>query len=219
MKLLLTSDGITNKSIAKALFELVGKPPSETRLAFVPTAVNATPGDKSWFVQALYEIKCLGLKHLDIVDFSAVPKNIWFPMMEEADVLFFCGGNSCHLMRCLKETGLVNMLPKFLETKVYAGLSAGCTITTPDLSLASEKTKLEYKKLCGYDSEEALHLVDFYFQAHLNSPLFPDRTEEGMKIKAQNFNKKIYALDHDSALKVVDGKVEIVSEGKYLELN
>ncbi len=40
MKLLLTSCGITNKSIANALFELVGKKQEETTVAFIPTASN-----------------------------------------------------------------------------------------------------------------------------------------------------------------------------------
>lgn len=218
MKLLLTSDGITNRSIEKALFDLVGKPADQTRLAFIPTAVNATRGDKSWFVDALYEIKNLGLKHLDIVDFSAIPKNAWLPMLEEADVLFFCGGNSSHLMRCIKETGLIDILPKLIENKVYAALSAGSTITAPDLSLANEDNKKRYKEVFGYESNEALHLVDFYTQSHLNSPKYPERTEENMKIRAKQLGKKVYALDRDSAVKVVDGNVEIISEGKYLEL-
>jgi len=38
MKLLLTSDGLTNNSIANALFSLTGKKPEETTVVFVPTA-------------------------------------------------------------------------------------------------------------------------------------------------------------------------------------
>jgi hypothetical protein len=32
-------------------------------------------------------------------------------------------------------------------------------------------------------------------------------------------NYTIYALDDDSALKVVDGKVEVITKGEYLALN
>lgn len=38
MKLLLTSGGLTNDSIANALFELVGKKPEDTKVVFIPTA-------------------------------------------------------------------------------------------------------------------------------------------------------------------------------------
>ena len=219
MKLLLTSDGITNKSIAKALFELVGKKPQETTLAFISTAMNAAEGDKSWFALALYEISNLGLKNLDIVDFSALPKSVWLPRLEKADVLFFCGGNSSHLMHCLKEYGLIEILPELLKTRVYSSLSAGSTITAPNLAVASSKHKDQYEENFGYRSEEALHLVDFYIQAHLNSPYYPDRTPEKLSEKAKKLNKTLYGLDRDSALKVVGGKVEIISEGKYVKFN
>ena len=89
MKLLLTSDGITNKSIAKALFDLVGKPPIETRIVFIPTAANVARSDMSWFARDIYNISKLGLKFFDVTDISAVPKSIWLPKIEAADVLFF----------------------------------------------------------------------------------------------------------------------------------
>ena len=47
MKLLLTSGGIANKSIAKALFDLVGKKPKDTSIVFIPTASNVMRGNKT----------------------------------------------------------------------------------------------------------------------------------------------------------------------------
>ena len=219
MKLLLTSDGITNQSIANALFELVEKNSSDTIIAFIPTAMNVTESDKSWFADDLYNIKQLGLKKLDIVDISALSRKLWSPRLEAADVLFFSGGSSLHLMRWIKESGLKELLPEFLKTKVYASISAGTTSAAPDLALSSKDKKQFYKEKFGYDSEEGLGLVDFYVQSHLNAPHFPHRTEENLKEFAKNFGKTIYALDRNSALKVVDGQVEVVSEGIYLKLN
>jgi peptidase E len=57
MKLLLTSGGLTNKSIADALFELVGKRPEETSLVFIPTASNVEMGDKGWLIDDLANLK------------------------------------------------------------------------------------------------------------------------------------------------------------------
>ena len=219
MKLLLTSDGITNKSITKALFELVGKKPEETRLTFIPTAMNFSSGDKSWFADALFEIRNLNLKHLDIVDISALPKEVWLPRLESADVLFFSGGTSVHLMYCLRKSGLIDLLPGLLKTKVYAGLSAGSTVAAPDIGLSRKEAKIKHEKIFGYNSEEGLGLVDFYVQAHLNSPEFPERSEKSLSEFAKSFGKTIYALDRNSALKIIDGKVEVISEGKYLKLN
>ena len=219
MKLLLTSDGITNQSIADALFELVGKKPSDTSIAFIPTAMNVNDGDKSWFADDLYNIKKLGLKNLDVVDISALPKKLWLPRLEKADVLFFSGGNSSHLMRWVKESGLKELLPDLLKTRVYGSISAGSISAAPDLALGSKERKIFYKENFGYESEEGLGLVNFYVQAHLNSTYFPKRTEENLRAFAKDFGKTMYALDYNSALKVVEGNVEVVSEGKYLKLN
>ncbi len=217
MKLLLTSCGVTNLSIAKALFELVGKDPAETRICFIPTAMNATTGDKSWFVKDLMNLMNLNLKFLDIVDISAVPKNVWLQKLSEADVIFFSGGNTTHLMRAMKESGFLEELPKFLESKVYAGISAGSVACAPDLRMSSSKIKEYYKNEFGYENEEGLNLVDFYFSGHLNHRSFPERTEENYREIAKSLDKTLYALDDNSALKIVDNNIEVVSEGKWVK--
>ena len=74
MKLLLTSGGITNKAIADALLDLVGKKAEEITIAFIPTAVNANANDKGWFIDDLYRIKQQKYKMIDIVDISALPR-------------------------------------------------------------------------------------------------------------------------------------------------
>src|SRR3989338_7932302 len=111
MKLLLTSAGLTNASIANALFDLVGKKPEDTSLFFIPTAANVGSSDKEWLIDDLYNIKKQNFKNIDIVDISALPKEIWQPRLEEADVLFFGGGNTPHLMRWIIESGLKEILP------------------------------------------------------------------------------------------------------------
>ena len=70
MKLLLTSNGLSNQSIVKALFELVGKPASETNIVFIPTASNVDSGDKDWLINDLVNINNQNVACLDIVDIS-----------------------------------------------------------------------------------------------------------------------------------------------------
>ena len=89
MKLLLTSGGITNKSIADALFDLVGKKPEDTSVVFIPTAANIDKGDKTWLIDDLINLKRQNFKSIDIADISAVEQKIWRPKLEEADILFF----------------------------------------------------------------------------------------------------------------------------------
>ena len=218
MKLLLTSGGITNKSIAKALFNLVGKKPEDASLVFVPTASNVEKGDKDWLINDLINLKNLNLKQIDIADISAVGKEIWLPKMQEADVLFFEGGNTYHLMRWINKSGLANELPELLKTKVYIGVSAGSMVVGKDMLLKTSQILYE-EDLLEKENIAGLGYVNFYILPHLNSPYFNLRVEENIKEAVKDINEKIYVLDDQSALKVVDGEVEIVSEGKYLIFN
>jgi dipeptidase E len=219
MKLLLTSGGLTNKSIAKALFDLVGKSAQQTAIAFIPTAAIAEAGDKSWFITDLVNIKNQDVKRIDIVDISALPREVWLPRLEHADVLFFSGGNTPHLMHWLHVSGLAEMLPALLRTRIYAGISAGSIVTAPTLALSSKTSEpFKYEDDLQYDGK-GLGLVNFHVRPHLNSPSFPKAQKEYLQEKAKEVPEKIYGLDDQSALKVVDGVVEIVSEGETIVFN
>lgn len=218
MKLLLTSGGITNDSIAKALFDLVGKRPEETSLVFIPTASNVEVGDKSWLIEDLTNLKNQNFKSIDIVDISAVDKSVWLPKFESADVLFFEGGNTYHLMRWINKSGLAEIMPQLLENKVYVGVSAGSMVICPDLTL--NVSQIVYEEDLDETEELAgLNLVDFYFIPHLNSEYFKKSREDIIKDAVKDKTEKFYALDDNSALKVVDGKVEVISEGEWFEIN
>ncbi len=218
MKLLLTSNGLSNQSIANALFELTGKPASETTIVFIPTAMNAARGNKDWFINDLYNIKKQGFKFIDIVDISALPKEVWLPKIENGDVLFFSGGNTYHLMYWLQKSGLFELLPDLLKTRVYAGISAGSIATNPSLAHTNEDKRKYYEETFGYKDETALNFVDFYIYPHFNSPTHLHSREETLKKIAEETHKAVYGLDDESALKVVDGIVTVVTEGDCVKL-
>ncbi len=219
MKLLLTSSGISNPSIAKGLIELVGKNPEDTSLVFIPTAANVEMGDKDWFINDLNNLYKLGLKSISIADISAIPENIWRPQIEEADVIFFEGGNTYYLMEWVNKSGLANLLPELLKTKVYVGVSAGSLISNPKIGQSISKIINDLDSKKEFSNMEALNLVDLYSIPHLNSSHFLKIREENIKKIADFLQKKVYALDDNSALKILNGEVEIISEGEYLEYN
>lgn len=218
MKLLLTSDGITNKSIANALFDLVGKKPEDTSLIFVPTASNVEKGDKGWLIDDLINLKKQNFKLIDIADISAVDEKIWKSKFEKADVLFFEGGNTYHLMEWINKSGLIRLLPEMLKTKVYVGVSAGSMVTNSDLALKISQMVYE-EDLDKTEDMKGLGYVDFYFLPHLNSEYFKKLRESTIREVTQGMKERIYAMDDDSALKIVDGKVEVISEGKWFVIN
>ena len=159
MKLLLTSSGNTNKSIESALLELLGKPFKEANITFIPTAANIEEGNKSWLVDDMYNFRKLGFASFDIIDISAVPKEIWFPSFQNADILVFGGGNVKYLREWIKNSGVEEALPELLKTKVYVGISAGSMVTAKNISL-SYADILYYEETGGFKDIEGLGLVD-----------------------------------------------------------
>lgn len=215
MKLLLTSAGVMNDSIARALIGLVGKSPGDTSIVFVPTAANVETGDKGWLINDLVALKSQGFGSIDIVDIAAVPEAIWRPRMEAADILFFGGGNTFYLMEQMRASGLAALLPTLLETRVYAGISAGSMVAGPTLALTA--SHLVYgEDLDRTEDMAGLLLVDFCILPHLNSPFFPKLREEQIRDAIKGMHTRVYALDDQSAIRVVDGVAEVVTEGAYL---
>lgn len=215
MKLLLTSAGLSNKSIIVALEKLLGKSCVNVKLAFIPTAANVEAGDKSWLIDDLNNFRNAGFE-VDIVDISAVPKDIWLPRLESAEVLFLGGGNTFHLMHWANKSGLIDLLPSLLKTRVYAGISAGSCIAGPTIynsvqNLFGEKYELEIK--------EGLGLVDFQVIPHLNSPYFENITKENLDNASKDLKEAVYAIDDNSAISVQGNKVEVISEGKWHKFN
>lgn len=218
MKLLLTSAGISNDSIKKSFFDLVGKKSEDISLAFIPTASNVQKGDKKdWLIKDLIALKNLNLKSISIVDISAIERNIWEPQLKEADVLFFEGGNTFHLMDWMNKSGLGKLLPELLKTKVYVGVSAGSMILSPDL-LLNTLQKLYKEDLEKTENMNGINFVNFYILPHLKSK-HPVRNKENILEATKDIKSKIYVLDDNSAIEVIDNNAKIISEGEFLEIN
>lgn len=228
MKLLLTSEGLTNQSIIAALRDLLGKPTAESNIVIIPTAHHAEPGDKSWVLhEDLLLPYQLGWKQFGIVDLAAVSsldKAIWWPELEAADVIFVGGGNTFYLSYWMQQAGLFEVLPHWLDTKVYVGVSAGSQImganlraTTEALAYEGQLRDDEYDEIGprGQSSAKTLQVTDFTFRPHLNSPNFPNIREPQLERIATTLDVPMYALDDQCALKIVDGTIEVIAEGTW----
>lgn len=218
MKLLLTSSGNTNKSIEKALLELLGKPFSKSRITFVPTAANIEEGDKTWLVDDMNNFRKLNFASFDIIDISAVPKDIWLPSFNKADILVFGGGNVYHLLKWIKKSGLADRLPELLKTKVYVGISAGSMVAAKNISLTSSGI-LYYEDTGKPRNTKGLEFVDFEVRPHLNSKWFPKVRLDYLQRLNKEIQNTFYAIDDNTALKIIDGKISVISEGKWRKFN
>ncbi|HSX42640.1 MAG TPA: Type 1 glutamine amidotransferase-like domain-containing protein [Candidatus Saccharimonadales bacterium] len=227
MKLLLTSQSIHNKTIEHALLNLLDKPSKECTVAYITTSQNAAVGDKGWLIENLNNAYDVGWKSFEIIDIAAaidLPKDMWWDRIVAADVIFVGGGANFYLGYWLEKSGLAKALLKLLEDKVYVGCSAGSMITTKSLLTASQS--MEQLEADGHSSlgelgpegqrsPRSLGIVNFAVRPHYTSPEYGYITDDLLQKAANVANCRIYAIDDNSALKVIDETVEVVSEGRY----
>lgn len=213
MKLLLTSAGNTNKTIEKTLLELLEKPFEEASLVFIPTAANPTVEDKTWLVDDMYNFRKLAFKRFNIVDIAAVGKDIWLPILKNSDVIVIGGGDTYYLLEKIEESGLGKDINELIRNKVYVGISAGSMVTAKTVSLATSEV-LYYEKYHGRKMK-GLGFVDFELRPHLNSDFFPNVRIPRLKELAKQCGEAFYAIDDNTAIKVVDEIITVVSEGNW----
>ena len=218
MQLLLTSAGIKNTSIHHALVGLLGKPIAECSALCIPTALYghpmAGPGNAWRFISGREPETpmCeLGWKSLGVLELTALPsidQEQWIPLVQETDVLLVGGGDSLYLCHWMRQSGLADLMPSLHET-VYVGLSAGSMVMTPRIG----EDFVIWKPPTGGD--EALGVVDFSIFPHLDNPDLPENTMANAEKWAASLGSPAYAIDDETAIKVADGTVEVVSEGHW----
>ena len=218
MKLLLTSGGVTNDSIREALVELAGKPISDCRALFVPTAQWGQPAcspESVWRSTAgrwpgeagLTE---LGWKSVGVLELTALPSigpDRWMPWVRDADVLLVDGGEAIYLCHWMRESGMVDLLPSLGE-QVWVGVSAGSMVMTPRIGR-------EFVDWMPEGTDETLGIVDFSIFPHLDYPGWSSNTLEAAREWAKKIPGPAYAIDEQTAISVVDGAVTVVSEGHW----
>lgn len=224
MKLLLTSGGITNTSIHRALEELLGRPIAESSALYIPTALYANPNAPSMvarlirgdtntapFGSGFVSMCALGWKSLGVLELTALPsidQERWLPLVHETDTLLVEGGDALYLCYWMRQSGLADLLPSLRET-VYVGLSAGSMVMAPSIG----EDFVGWKPPTGGDS--TLGLVDFAIFPHLDYPTFPDNSLANAERWAAGMPVPGYAIDDQTAIKVVGGSVEVISEGHW----
>ncbi len=221
MKLLLTSAGIKNTSIRDALVDLLGKPIADCNALCIPTAgyghPQGSPGGAWRFItgQASTPMCELGWNSIGVLELTALPsvgEERWVPWVREADVLLVNGGDALYLSHWMRESGLADLVPSLRET-VWVGLSAGSMVMTPRIG----EDFVGWKPPAGGD--KALGIVDFSIFPHLDHEDLPENTMADAEKWAAGMSVPCYAIDDQTAIKVTDGTVEVVSEGHWKLFN
>ncbi len=215
MKLLLTDSGVTNPSIQNALVGLLGKPIAESSALCIPTAAYGHPyaGPRAaWRFISGAEPRApmcgLGWKSLGVLELAALPsidQERWLPLVQEADVLLVDGGDATYLCHWMRESGLADLLPSLRA--VWVGLSAGSMVMTPSIG----PNFVAWTPPGGSDA--TLGIVDFSIFPHLGA--FPSNSMANAEKWAASMPRRSYVIDRETAIKVVEGEVEVVSEGEW----
>ena len=218
MKLLLTSGGVTNPSIHDALLDLLGKPIADSNALCIPTAQHGhpmcTPASAWQFIAGQDSgapMVQLGWKSVGVLELTALPgidKERWVPWVREADVLLVDGGEATYLCHWMRESGLADLLPSLPDT-VWVGVSAGSMVMTPRIG----DDFVEWTPPTGDDS--TLGVVEFSIFPHLGNEHMPENTMAAAQRWAADIAGPAYAIDDQTAIKVTDGTVEVVSEGQW----
>jgi dipeptidase E len=217
MKFLLTSSGISNTSIHNALVELLGKPITESSALVIPTAWYAYPGGLAGVYQLIRGVAkspfCeLGWKSLGVLELTALPsikKENWVPLVQEVDALLVGGGEVFYLCYWMWQSGLADLLPTLRPEAVYVGLSGGSMVVTPPIGVYDDP------KLTESRSDRMLGLVDFTLLPHLDNPDIPDNSLADAETWAAGIGVPAYLIDDQTAIQVVDGAVDVISEGHW----
>ena len=237
MKLLLTSNGITNPSIHRALVELLGKPIAEANALFVATGMYPYPGGARYAWQAIagkshHPFSEMGWKSFGNLELSVLPsidRDVWLPMLRETDALLVWGGDPLFLTHWLRTSGVGELVPSL--PAVYVGTSAGSmlasstfveTYTNPR-RCAGEPLAAEPIVFASPEGDLArtcvtargMGWVDFALIPHFTNERHPDASLANAEKWAAKNALPTYAIDDDTAIVVADRRVDIVSEGTW----
>ena len=153
----------------------------------------------------------LGWRSVGVLELTALPsieEEHWVPVVRETDVLLVNGGDALYLCHWMRQSALADLLPSLRET-VYVGLSAGSMVMTPNIG----EDFVIWKPPTGGD--RTLGIVDFSIFPHLDHENMPDNSMANAERWAAGVPVPGYAIDDQTAIKVTDGAVEVVTEGHW----
>jgi dipeptidase E len=145
---------------------------------------------------------------LELTALPSINDAYWIAAVQQADALLVSGGDVLYLCHWMRESGLANLVPSLHET-VYAGFSAGSMVLTPRIGADF----MGWTPPSGGDT--TLGVVDFSIFPHVDHVDLPENTMAAAERWAAGLGNPAYAIDDETAIKVVDGAVELVSEGHW----
>jgi dipeptidase E len=99
----------------------------------------------------------------------------------------------------MRQSGMADLLPSLRRETVYVGLSAGSMVMTPNIG----EEFVRWTPPTGGD--RTLGIVDFSLFPHLDHEKLPENTLADAERWAARMSVPGYAIDDQTAIKVIDG--------------
>ena len=174
------------------------------KVAFIPTA-SLHEGYTGYVGSARKLFKKLGASVTEI-DISTEAYSTIQAVFEDADVIYFTGGNSFFLMDQLRKTETDELLKKELANgKLMIGESAGAIICVPTIQYIEQMD--EKPEDYSQEDNEGLDLIDFYVLPHYLTAPFKKITE---RIMAEFSDLNICAINNHQAIIVNDEGSKVI---------
>lgn len=192
---LLTSAGFFNKEISDIFLGLIKKPIGEISVLFIPTASRAKE-ELAYVNSSRRELLDLGVNHLITLNLD---HKLTTEEMQNADVIYVCGGNTFYLLKKIKESGFAQILEQY--EGLYVGVSAGSIVVGPDIEVAAPWDENDVK----LSDTTGLRLVNFAVVPHYQRK---DKTIVEELINRADY--EILELTDNQAALVISGERKII---------
>jgi dipeptidase E len=171
---------------------------------------------------------------LGVLELTALPSiddEAWIPMVQETDALLVWGGDPLYLSHWMRQSGLADLFSSLQREMVYVGVSAGSmaaaatfgetyphpprhsgtALTSEGIVFSTPQGELDMT----FVTAQGVGLVDFALIPHLDHENHQDASLANAEKWAARLPVPTYAIDDQTAIKVVDGAVEVISEGHW----
>jgi len=226
-----------------SLVQLLGKPINESSALFIPTGVYPFVGgpNYAWWPiggqkhSALVGLGWKSMGLLEITALSSIDRDTWLPAIEETDALLVWGGDPLYLAYWFEQSGLAAVLRSLDKDLVYVGVSAGSMVAstvfgeTYSSPRAGSGTPLTSENMVfnidGRDisktfmTAKGAGLTDFAIIPHFNNPNHQDACGLNAEHWAVKIPARVYAIDEQTAITVVAGQAQVISEGEWKLFN
>ncbi|MEK6874923.1 MAG: Type 1 glutamine amidotransferase-like domain-containing protein [Nanoarchaeota archaeon] len=197
-KLLLTSTGLSNKTLVQAFLELISKPVVTITVLFIPTA-SQSHVELEYVKESKQELFDLGVRkdHLKVLQLD---HTVTLEDVDDVDVIYVCGGNTFYLLDRMRKSRFDTVVKSLVaKDVVYIGVSAGSIVAGPSIEIAGMGIPPDENDVAMNDFT-GLGLVDFVVTPHYC------KAEKEMVQRYKKVSKYEVVTLTDSQGIVVEGK-------------